>query len=129
MWPNNSGTFIEFRNGMLNISPIGRNCSRDERNAFEEFDKGAGVRKTMVAAMEKEFGDLKLKFSIGGQVSVLNAPHTDSPACCASPQLRPSSGLVVDVASLRWGWGHVGVCRSALMYFQSVGTRPTACST
>ena len=24
---------------MLNISPIGRNCSRDERNAFEEFDK------------------------------------------------------------------------------------------
>lgn len=32
------GTFIEFRNGMLNISPIGRNCSREERNDFEKFD-------------------------------------------------------------------------------------------
>jgi phosphomannomutase len=34
-----SGTFIEFRNGMINVSPIGRNCSRNERNAFEAFDK------------------------------------------------------------------------------------------
>jgi phosphomannomutase len=42
------GTFIEFRNGMLNVSPIGRNCSREERNAYEEFDKGAGVRTTFV---------------------------------------------------------------------------------
>lgn len=67
--PQKRGTFIEFRNGMLNISPIGRNCSRDERNAFEEYDKGTNVRKTMVAAMEKEFADLGLKFSIGGQIS------------------------------------------------------------
>ena len=62
------GTFIEFRNGMLNISPIGRNCAQAERDAFEVYDKEAGVRKTMVAAMEKEFADLGLKFSIGGQV-------------------------------------------------------------
>lgn len=34
----NSGTFIEFRNGMINISPIGRNCSHPERNEFEKFD-------------------------------------------------------------------------------------------
>lgn len=33
-----SGTFIEFRNGMINISPIGRNCSHPERNEFEKFD-------------------------------------------------------------------------------------------
>jgi phosphomannomutase len=32
------GTFIEFRSGMLNVSPIGRNCSREERNAYEKFD-------------------------------------------------------------------------------------------
>jgi hypothetical protein len=32
------GTFIEFRSGMINISPIGRNCSKEERNAYEEFD-------------------------------------------------------------------------------------------
>lgn len=67
--PVKRGTFIEFRKGMLNVSPIGRNCSQEERDAFEEFDKKAGVRKAMVAAAEKEFKDLKLKFSIGGQIS------------------------------------------------------------
>jgi len=67
--PQKRGTFIEFRNGMLNISPIGRNCSRPERNAFEEFDKTAKVRTTMVGLMEKEFAELGLKFSIGGQIS------------------------------------------------------------
>lgn len=33
------GTFIEFRNGMLNISPIGRNCTVEERMEFSEIDK------------------------------------------------------------------------------------------
>ena len=42
--PIKRGTFLEFRNGMLNISPIGRNCSQQERNEFEVFDKTAGVR-------------------------------------------------------------------------------------
>ena len=32
------GTFIEFRNGMLNISPIGRNCSQSERDEYEKYD-------------------------------------------------------------------------------------------
>jgi phosphomannomutase len=42
--PVKRGTFIEFRNGMLNVSPIGRNCSQEERDEFEKFDEGAGVR-------------------------------------------------------------------------------------
>ena len=42
--PIKRGTFIEFRNGMLNISPIGRNCTHEERNEFEAYDKDAGVR-------------------------------------------------------------------------------------
>ena len=29
--PIKRGTFIEFRNGMLNVSPIGRNCSQEVR--------------------------------------------------------------------------------------------------
>mmetsp|Transcript_33158 Transcript_33158/g.40695 ORF Transcript_33158/g.40695 Transcript_33158/m.40695 type:complete len:124 (+) Transcript_33158:97-468(+) len=55
---------------MLNISPIGRACSREERNAFEKFDLEAGVRKKMVKVLEEKFGDsYGLKFSIGGQIS------------------------------------------------------------
>ena len=42
--PIKRGTFIEFRNGMLNVSPIGRNCSQEERDEFERFDHGAGIR-------------------------------------------------------------------------------------
>jgi hypothetical protein len=34
--PVKRGTFIEFRAGMINISPVGRNCSQEERDAFEE---------------------------------------------------------------------------------------------
>jgi len=67
--PVKRGTFIEFRKGMLNISPIGRNCSRDERNDFEKFDLETKVRENMVAAMQAEFSDLDLTFSIGGQIS------------------------------------------------------------
>ncbi|KPP76077.1 hypothetical protein Z043_104610, partial [Scleropages formosus] len=37
--PKKRGTFIEFRNGMLNISPVGRSCSQEERIEFFELDK------------------------------------------------------------------------------------------
>lgn len=110
--PVKRGTFIEFRSGMFNISPIGRNCSREERNDYEKFDLEHKIRENMVvsflarvdsrrrcfgwhgtilagflvdayayrrrfltwftirqAAMKKEFADLDLTFSIGGQIS------------------------------------------------------------
>ncbi len=67
--PLKRGTFIEFRKGMLNVSPIGRNCSQKERCEFEEFDKTAKIRETMVATLQKEFPDYGLKYSIGGQIS------------------------------------------------------------
>lgn len=67
--PVKRGTFIEFRSGMFNISPIGRNCSREERNEYEKVDLEKNIRKDMVAAMRKEFADLDLTYSIGGQIS------------------------------------------------------------
>ena len=63
------GTFIEYRNGMMNISPVGRNCSREERNAFEEFDKKTDTRKKFVEALKKEMEGIDLHFSVGGQIS------------------------------------------------------------
>lgn len=67
--PCKRGTFIEFRAGMLNVSPVGRNCSQEERDAFEQFDKTAGVRKAMVKVLQEEFKDYNLTYSIGGQIS------------------------------------------------------------
>ena len=54
---------------MINVCPIGRNCSKAERDQFEEFDRTAEVRKTFVEKLQVEFADLNLKFSIGGQIS------------------------------------------------------------
>jgi len=67
--PVKRGTFIEFRNGMLNVSPIGRNCSQSERDEFEKLDLQHGWRKAMVEALKSQFPDLGLTFSIGGQIS------------------------------------------------------------
>ncbi|PPQ63376.1 hypothetical protein CVT24_005641 [Panaeolus cyanescens] len=67
--PIKRGTFIEFRQGMVNISPIGRNATIQERLDFQALDKEKGYRRDFVAALKKEFPDYGLKFSIGGQIS------------------------------------------------------------
>eukprot|EP01052_Picozoa_sp_SAG31_P074315 SAG31_NODE_33421_length_344_cov_0.628571_1_plen_90_part_01 len=43
--------------GMLNVSPIGRNCSQEERDAFEEYDKQTKVRATMIEVPRREIRD------------------------------------------------------------------------
>lgn len=67
--PVKRGTFIEFRNGMMNVSPIGRNCSQEERDAFEQYDKGAQVRSKMVEVLREKFASFDFTYSIGGQIS------------------------------------------------------------
>merc|ERR1712083_639478 len=67
--PIKRGTFIEFRNGMMNVSPIGRNCSQEERDAFEQYDKGAQVRSKMVEVLREKFASFDFTYSIGGQIS------------------------------------------------------------
>ena len=42
---------------MINCSPIGRACSQTERDAFEQYDKGAQVRPKMVEALKVTFND------------------------------------------------------------------------
>lgn len=73
--PFKRGTFIEFRNGMLNVCPIGRNCSREERNFFADYDAKHNIRSTMIKKLEEEFSDIDLKYSIGGQISFDVFPH------------------------------------------------------
>lgn len=58
--PIKRGTFIEFRNGMINVSPIGRNASNQERGEYEKYDLEHKIRATFIEAMKKEFPDLGL---------------------------------------------------------------------
>ncbi|XP_015744934.1 phosphomannomutase 2 [Python bivittatus] len=67
--PRKRGTFIEFRNGMLNVSPVGRSCSQEERMEFFELDKREHIRERFVADLRRDFAGKGLTFSIGGQIS------------------------------------------------------------
>ena len=58
--PVKRGTFVEFRNGMINVSPIGRNATNQEREDFEAYDKIHNVRKEFVAKLRERFGHLGL---------------------------------------------------------------------
>jgi len=36
---DSSGTFIEFRSGLINICPVGRSCCQEEREEFSRYDE------------------------------------------------------------------------------------------
>ena len=65
---------------MINVSPIGRACSQAEREEFEQYDNKHRIRKNMIVKIQEKWieyitsnniQDLpKIKFSIGGQISV-----------------------------------------------------------
>ena len=69
--PVKRGTFVEFRTGMINVCPVGRNCSQEERVDFyrnvDKNEKGKpethAVRLPMVndfyAYLAKEHPDLR----------------------------------------------------------------------
>ena len=57
--PCKRGTFIEFRNGMINVCPVGRACSVEERKEFFEYDKVHKLREKFVLALKNQFPDCK----------------------------------------------------------------------
>lgn len=80
--PVKTGTFIEYRNGMLNISPIGRACSKEEREQFEQLDNIHKYRQQLINQLKTEFPDMNLSYSIGGQISFDVFPKgTDKSYC------------------------------------------------
>jgi phosphomannomutase len=68
--PCKTGNFIELRNGMINISPIGRSCLQQERDEFEIYDKKHKIREKMINVLKEKFELFNLQFSIGGQISM-----------------------------------------------------------
>lgn len=67
--PIKRGTFVEFRNGMANVSPLGRNATIQERLEFENYDKVHGVRAAFIKVLQEKFPDYGLTYSIGGKIS------------------------------------------------------------
>ncbi|XP_022173560.1 phosphomannomutase isoform X1 [Myzus persicae] len=67
--PVKRGNFVEFRTGMINISPVGRSCSKIERDNFEEYDNVHNIRKKFIESIKENLPDIGLTYSIGGQIS------------------------------------------------------------
>jgi phosphomannomutase len=67
--PKKRGTFFEYRTGLINVCPVGRDCSQAERNEYEIFDNENHIRENMIIALKNKFPDLDLHYSIGGQIS------------------------------------------------------------
>jgi HAD superfamily hydrolase (TIGR01484 family) len=97
------GTFVEFRNGMINVSPVGRNASQDERESYQKFDLEHKIREKFVEALKKEFSEFGLTY-----VQPLYKGYTSM--------------------ELTWATVIQSVVKYPSMFSRRAGTRRTACS-
>jgi len=68
--PVRTSNFIELRKSIINVSPIGRDCSQEQREDFYHYDSTYKVREKLINKLKKKLGHLNLEYSIGGQISI-----------------------------------------------------------
>lgn len=67
--PVKRGNFIELRNSCINVSPIGRSCSYDERVQFNQYDSIHSIRKNIIKNIQPILNQYSLESVIGGMIS------------------------------------------------------------
>lgn len=74
--PIKRGTFIDFRQTMLYVTPSGRigKGTIEDRSLFEEYDKVHNIRNKMINAIRSEFGEY-VNSTLGGQIGISIHPH------------------------------------------------------
>ena len=82
--PFKRGTFIEFRTGLINVSPLGRNCTLEERKLFEEFDKEKNVLSSLKDDIDNflSTSNINLISTFGGKISLDIFPKDSTKSCC-----------------------------------------------
>ena len=68
--PYKRGSFVRFRTGMLYVTPMGGDCSKQERAEFAEYDLVHNVRAKMIKAYTDEFAKDGVVALMGGQIGV-----------------------------------------------------------
>lgn len=72
--PFKRGTFIEYRSGLLNISPVGKNCTLEERDLFHIYDKENHILSKFKNKIDEYLKENQLDDKIiscfGGKISV-----------------------------------------------------------
>lgn len=91
---------------MVNISPVGRNASIQERNDYQAYDKEHKIREQFVAVLKDKFGHLGLTYSIGGQISFDVFPTGWDKTYClqhiAAEKNPPGGGPGVDYTTIHF---------------------------
>lgn len=67
--PVKTSNFVEVRTGIINVSPIGRSCSREQRDAYEIYDKENHIRENLINTLKERFSNIGFQYSVGGQIS------------------------------------------------------------
>jgi phosphomannomutase len=72
---NYTGTFVDYRDSLINWCPIGRNATHHDRQIFEDRDEYFKIRKKFAKILESDpiFSGLSVK--IGGTTSFDIYPH------------------------------------------------------
>ena len=68
LWRRKTGAHIEHRDGMLNFSTVGRNASKDLREAYYKWDKVSQERLDIVDYITGLYPEFEV--AIGGSISV-----------------------------------------------------------
>lgn len=58
VYPYRTGNHIEERAGMVNFSVVGRNCNKQERTSYVNYDKATNERKTIADRFNAKFPDI-----------------------------------------------------------------------
>tara|TARA_B100000900_G_scaffold399907_1_gene402982 strand:+ start:2968 stop:3750 length:783 start_codon:yes stop_codon:yes gene_type:complete len=64
-----TGNFIDCRGSMINWCPIGRNASKEERNAWSDLDSKHSIRKILLDAYFKDPIYEEVEVKLGGSTS------------------------------------------------------------
>ena len=59
---------------MLYCTPIGGDCSLEERQHFIEYDKKFNIRKQLISYLEENLSDINFNFTLGGNIGVCVNP-------------------------------------------------------
>ncbi len=66
--PKQFSNHIEERIGLVNFSPIGRDCPQEERERYYKWDTKTKERETFCRMIEEKFPELEA--TVGGQISI-----------------------------------------------------------
>jgi len=69
-FPLRTGNHIEYRPGLVNFSIVGRNCTREQRAQYVEWDTKTGERHSIVSSLKGASKDDEFEFTVAGETGI-----------------------------------------------------------